>query len=153
MRQHYDFIVIGSGPAGRRAAVQSAKLGRSTLVVERGRKVGGVSVHTGTIPSKTLRETVLNLSGWRERGFYGRAYRVKKEITPADLIKRLHITLNHEVEILEHQFARNRVDVLQGAARFLDPNQIEVAGEDGELHQITGDAFLLAVGTKPYRRY
>lgn len=151
MQQHYDFIAIGSGPAGRRAAVQSAKLGRSTLVVERGRKVGGVSVHTGTIPSKTLRETVLNLSGWRERGFYGRSYRVKKEITTADLIKRLHITLNHEVEILEHQFARNRVDVLQGAARFLDPNRIEVAGEDGEIHQITGDAFLLSVGTKPFR--
>ena len=76
----YDFIVIGSGPAGRRAAIQAAKLGRSVLVVEKGRRVGGVSVHTGTIPSKTLRETVLNLTGWRERGFYGRAYRVKKDI-------------------------------------------------------------------------
>jgi NAD(P) transhydrogenase len=76
----FDFIVIGSGPAGRRAAIQAAKLGRSVLVVERGRRVGGVSVHTGTIPSKTLRETVLNLTGWRERGFYGRAYRVKKDM-------------------------------------------------------------------------
>ena len=76
----YDFIVIGSGPAGKRAAVQAAKLGKSVLVVEKGRRVGGVSVHTGTIPSKTLRETVLNLTGWRERGFYGRAYRVKQDI-------------------------------------------------------------------------
>ncbi|TKB40055.1 MAG: FAD-dependent oxidoreductase, partial [Mesorhizobium sp.] len=66
----YDMLVIGSGPSGRRAAVQSAKLGKSVLVVDRGRRLGGVSVHTGTIPSKTLRETVLNLSGWRERGFY-----------------------------------------------------------------------------------
>ena len=69
--EHYDLVVIGSGPAGRRAAIQAAKFGRDVLVVERGRRVGGVSVHTGTIPSKTLRETVLNLTGWRERGFYG----------------------------------------------------------------------------------
>src|SRR5215471_17067033 len=113
----YDLIVIGSGPAGRRGAVQAAKLGKRVLVVERGRRVGGVSVHTGTIPSKTLRETVLNLSGWRERGFYGRAYRVKQDIGAADLLKRLHITLDHEVEILEHQFARNGVEWLRGAAR------------------------------------
>jgi NAD(P) transhydrogenase len=76
--ENFDLIVIGSGPAGRRAAIQAAKLGRSVLVVENRLRVGGVSVHTGTIPSKTLRETVLNLSGWRERGFYGLAYRVKK---------------------------------------------------------------------------
>ena len=115
----HDFVVIGSGPAGRRAAIQAAKLGRSVLVLEKGRRVGGVSVHTGTIPSKTLRETVLNLTGWRERGFYGRAYRAKKDITAADLRKRLHITLDHEVEGLEHQFARNTVDTVIGAARFL----------------------------------
>ena len=106
---NYDFVVIGSGPAGRRAAIQAAKLGKSVLVVEKGRRVGGVSVHTGTIPSKTLRETVLNLSGWRERGFYGRAYRVKKDIEAKDLMTRLHMTLDHEVEVLEHQFARNGV--------------------------------------------
>jgi len=82
----YDMLVIGSGPSGRRAAVQFAKLGKSVLVVEKGRRVGGVSVHTGTIPSKTLRETVLNLSGWRERGFYGRSYRVKQDIGAVDLI-------------------------------------------------------------------
>ena len=78
----YDFIVLGSGPAGRRAAVQASKLGRSVVVIDDRARVGGVSVHTGTIPSKTLRETVLNLSGWRERGFYGPSYRVKREICP-----------------------------------------------------------------------
>ena len=107
----YDMLVIGSGPSGRRAAVQSAKLGKSVLVVDRGRRLGGVSVHTGTIPSKTLRETVLNLSGWRERGFYGRGYRVKQDISVGDLIERLHKTLDHEVEVLQHQFmhlARSR---------------------------------------------
>src|ERR1700750_1946130 len=113
----YDMLVIGSGPSGRPAAVQFAKLGKSVLVVEKGRRVGGVSVHTGTIPSKTLRETVLNLSGWRERGFYGLAYRAKHDITAADLRRRLSITLDHEVEVLEHQFARNNVACITGHAR------------------------------------
>ena len=85
----YDLVVLGSGPAGRRAAIQAAKLGKSVLVVDNRARVGGVSVHTGTIPSKTLRETVLNLSGWRERGFYGPAYRVKREIGAEDLSSRL----------------------------------------------------------------
>lgn len=148
--QHYDLIVIGSGPAGRRAAVQGAKFNKRVLVVERGRRVGGVSVHTGTIPSKTLRETVLNLSGWRERGFYGRAYRAKKDICAEDLRKRLHITLDHEVEGLEHQFARNNVETIHGVGRFVDPRTVVVTGLDGDL-RCTADRFLIAVGTKPYR--
>jgi NAD(P) transhydrogenase len=147
----YDFIVIGSGPSGRRAAIQAAKLGRSVLVVDKGRRVGGVSVHTGTIPSKTLRETVLNLTGWRERGFYGRAYRVKKDIEAKDLMARLHITLDHEVDVLEHQFARNAVTTLRGAARFLDPHRIEVTLDSGDVRVLTGERFLVAVGTRPYR--
>jgi len=149
--EHYDLIVIGSGPAGRRAAIQAAKLRKSVLVVERGGRVGGVSVHTGTIPSKTLRETALNLSGWRERGFYGRAYRVKQDISADDLRKRLLITLNHEVEVLEHQFARNKVDTLSGEARFLDAHTIEVRGGEGETTTFSADRFLLSVGTRPFR--
>ena len=151
MQSHFDLIVIGSGPAGRRAAIQAAKFGHSALVVEKGRRVGGVSVHTGTIPSKTLRETVLNLSGWRERGFYGRAYRVKQDISSEDLRHRLLKTLDHEVEVLEHQFARNKVDTIAGAARFLDPNTVEVQVSVDEAHAYTADAFLLCVGTVPYR--
>jgi len=151
MTQHFDLIVIGSGPAGRRAAVQAAKLKRSVLVVERGRRVGGVCVHTGTIPSKTLRETVLNLSGWRERGFYGRAHRNKENITAEDLRRRLHITLDHEVEVLEHQFARNSVTWTAGAARFLGANAVEVADEAGAIRHYHGDRIILAVGTTPHR--
>jgi NAD(P) transhydrogenase len=147
----FDLVVIGSGPAGRRAAIQGAKLGRRVLVVEQGRRVGGVSVHTGTIPSKTLRETVLNLSGWRERGFYGMAYRVKHDISAADLLKRLHMTLNHEVEILEHQFARNGVETVCGSARFLDSNRVEITREDGGVEIAKADKFVIAVGTRPYR--
>ncbi|MGE3302231.1 MAG: Si-specific NAD(P)(+) transhydrogenase [Hyphomonadaceae bacterium] len=147
----YDLIVIGSGPAGRRAAVQAAKLRKSVLVVEKGRRVGGVCVHTGTIPSKTLRETVLNLSGWRERGFYGRAYRVKHSISADDLRQRLHITLNHEVEVLEHQFARNMVDWVTGEARFVSPHAVEVESEDGERMLYSAQRFIIAVGTQPHR--
>src|SRR6202051_200713 len=120
----YDMVVIGSGPSGRRAAVQFAKLGKSVLVIEKGRRVGGVSVHTGTIPSKTLRETVLNLSGWRERGFYGRSYRVKQDIGAVDLIARLQKTLDHEVEVL---------------------------AEGGETRVVSAAHILIACGTRPFR--
>ncbi|ASS57631.1 Si-specific NAD(P)(+) transhydrogenase [Rhizobium leguminosarum] len=147
----YDLVVVGSGPAGRRGAIQAAKLGKKVLVIEQGKRVGGVSVHTGTIPSKTLRETALNLSGWRERGFYGRSYRVKEEISADDLRRRLLITLNHEVEVLEHQFARNRVQHIRGKASFIDASTLQVIKDDGETTQVTGASVLLAVGTKPFR--
>lgn len=147
----YDLIVIGSGPAGRRAAIQAAKIGKSVLVVEKGRRVGGVSVHTGTIPSKTLRETVLNLTGYRERGFYGRAYRVKQDIAAPDLMSRLQMTLNHEVDVLEHQFARNGVRTMQGMAHFVDSHRVEVVGPQGDSHVVEGTRFLIAVGTRPHR--
>lgn len=147
----YDLIVIGSGPAGRRAAIQGAKLGKSVLVVEDRRRVGGVSVHTGTIPSKTLRETALNLSGWRERGFYGRSYRVKEEIDGTDLGVRLGKTLEHEVEVLEHQFQRNGVRTIVGTAKFVDPHRLSIACPGGDEHIVVGDRILIAVGTVPYR--
>ncbi|EJZ21336.1 Si-specific NAD(P)(+) transhydrogenase [Rhizobium sp. Pop5] len=147
----YDLVVVGSGPAGRRGAIQAAKLGKKVLVIEQGKRVGGVSVHTGTIPSKTLRETALNLSGWRERGFYGRSYRVKQEISAEDLRRRLLITLDHEVEVLEHQFARNRVHHIRGKASFVDSTTLQVIKDDGEAVTVSGASILLAVGTKPFR--
>jgi NAD(P) transhydrogenase len=147
----YDLLVIGSGPAGRRAAVQAAKLGKSVIVADKGRRLGGVSVHTGTIPSKTLRETVLNLSGWRERGFYGRGYRVKQDISKADLIQRLHKTLDHEVEVLQHQFMRNNVRHAHASVRFKDATTATLTTEEGDISEIRFDKALIAVGTKPYR--
>ncbi len=147
----FDLVVIGSGPSGRRAAVQAAKLGRSVLVVERGARVGGVSVHTGTIPSKTMRETVLNLSGWRERGFYGRAYRVKQDISAADIRARMVKTLEHEVDVLDHQFARNGVKVMRGEASFRSPHEIRVRREGEEDRIVRGRFVLVAVGTVPFR--
>ncbi|SPH23024.1 putative soluble pyridine nucleotide transhydrogenase [Ascidiaceihabitans donghaensis] len=148
---HYDLIIIGSGPSGRSAAIQAGKLKRKVLVIDRKDRLGGVSVHTGTIPSKTLRETVLNLSGWRERSFYGRSYRVKQEISADDLKGRLHQTLDHEVDVLEHQFNRNHVETLNGTAHFIDAQTVEVETEAGETTTITADKFLIATGTKTYR--
>ncbi|WP_092425356.1 Si-specific NAD(P)(+) transhydrogenase [Devosia crocina] len=149
--EHFDLIVIGSGPAGRRAAIQAAKLGKSVLVVENRLRLGGVSVHTGTIPSKTLRETVLNLSGWRERGFYGLSYRVKKDIEGKDLGARLRKTLDYEIEVLEHQFARNGVRTFGGVARFKDDHHIAVRDLTGDEHVFGFDFAVIAVGTAPYR--
>ena len=122
----FDFVVLGAGPAGRRAAIQAAKLGQSVLVVDDRSKVGGVSVHTGTIPSKTLRETALNLSGWRERAFYGQGYRTRATIESEDLNQRIAKTFDYEVAVLEHQFARNGVRTLTGRGHFVGPNEIAV---------------------------
>ncbi len=151
MQTAFDLIIIGSGPAGRRAAIQAAKLDKKVLVVEKSRRVGGVSVHTGTIPSKTLRETVLNLSGWRERGFYGRTYKVKSDISADDLRHRLSKTLDHEVDVLEHQFTRNNVTLINGHARFQSTTEIEITEEDGRRHTVSFERALISVGTRPYR--
>lgn len=148
---HYDFIVIGSGPAGQRAAIQAAKLGKRVAIVERKSEVGGVSLHTGTIPSKTLRESVLHLSGWRLRGFYGDSYRVKEDITAEDILRRLHVTLAHEMEIMKHQLNRNGVKVLDGHARFVDEHSISVTCADGSERHYSAECFLVAVGTRPHR--
>ena len=147
----YDLIIIGSGPSGRSAAIQAGKLKRRVLVVDKRDRLGGVSVHTGTIPSKTLRETVLNLSGWRERSFYGRAYRARESIGAEDLKARLNMTLDYEVDELEHQFNRNHVDTLHGAAKFVGKNKIEVTMQAGETRRLTADKFVIATGTKTYR--
>ena len=151
MLTHYDLIIVGSGPAGRSAAMQAGKLKRRVLVVDSNHRVGGVSVHTGTIPSKTLRETVLNLSGWRERSFYGRSYRVKEEVGAADLKVRLHKTLDYEVDVLEHQFNRNHVDTLAGSARIISPTKMTVSTQADEVLELSADRFLIASGTKTYR--
>jgi len=147
----YDLIIIGSGPSGRAAAIQAGKLKRKVLVVDRRDRLGGVSVHTGTIPSKTLRETVLNPSGWRERSFYGRSYRVKDQIRAEDLKARLHMTLDYEVDVLEHQFNRNHVETMDGVARFTGPHEIEVTADAGDTTRLTAAKFLISTGTKTYR--
>src|SRR5690625_3541192 len=113
-KREYDVVVIGSGPGGQKAAIASAKLGKSVAVIERGRMIGGVCVNTGTIPSKTLREAVLYLTGMSQRDLYGASYRVKDNITPADLNTRTHHVIGREIDVVRNQLMRNRVDLLLG---------------------------------------
>src|SRR5215218_9401659 len=122
----YDLLVIGSGPAGQRAAIQAAKLGKRVAIVERKAVVGGVCINTGTIPSKTLREAVLHLSGYRERGFYGASYAVKQNITLPDLLVRTDQVIRHEIDVTRHQLNRNRVEVLEASGAFLDPHTVRL---------------------------
>ena len=149
--EKYDFVVIGSGPAGQRAAIQAAKLGRSVLLVEQHFLIGGACVHTGTIPSKTLREAVLYLSGWRQRGFYGRSYRVKERVTVEDLVQRLDITVRHEIEMQQHKMHRNYVSTRAGRATFDDPHHIRIEGAEGEQEVVEADHVLIATGSRPAR--
>ncbi|MFV1996610.1 MAG: Si-specific NAD(P)(+) transhydrogenase [Acidiferrobacterales bacterium] len=146
-----DYLVVGSGPAGQRAAIQAAKLGKKVVLIERRSLVGGVTVHTGTIPSKTLREAILYLTGWRQRGFYGRDYRVKESITIDDLAQRLQFTIRHEIEVINDQLYRNGVEVITGEASFADANIINVKLRDGETRKYTADKIFLATGTHPRR--
>ena len=148
---HYDLIVTGSGPAGKRAAIQATKVGKSALMIEKSLIVGGVTVHTGTIPSKTLRETVLFLSGWRQRGIYGRSYKVKDNITAEDLTQRLQSTLSYEIEIIQHQLMRNNVDMVHGHARFKNKHSVTVEDDNGVVTEFSADNFLICVGTKTVR--
>ena len=149
--QQYDVVIIGSGPAGKTAAIQGAKLGKKIAIIDGMPQVGGVCVHTGTIPSKTLRETVLNLTGWRERGFYGRSYRAKADIRASDLMQRLNMTLQSEVDILEDHLVRNGVDIFSGIGSFLSPTEVEVRTLLGESTKLKGNCVIIAVGTRTFR--
>lgn len=149
--QRVDFLVIGSGPAGQKGAIQAAKLGKSVVLVERGSQVGGVTVHTGTIPSKTLREAVLYLSGWKQRRFYGRGYRLKRDVSMKDLTERLQITIGHEIESIRDKLFRNGVELVEGSARFVDPHVVEITRPNGDTLRIHADKVLISVGTRPTR--
>jgi NAD(P) transhydrogenase len=144
----FDLVVIGSGPAGQKGAIAAAKLGKKVALIDRTEMVGGVCLHTGTIPSKTLREAILYLSGFRERTFYGRDYTVSKEITVADLAFRVQKVLGREVEVVRAQLNRNHVTTLSGMARFIDANTLEVESPDGAT-RVRGDRILIACGTRP----
>ena len=144
----YELLVIGSGPAGQKAAIQAAKLGRRVAIVER-RTLGGVSVNRGTIPSKTLREAVVYLTGLSQRAVYGESYRVKEEITVDDLALRTRQVVEREIDIVRNQLARNRVHMVTGIARFVDPHTIAVSG--GEERRLTAEKIVIATGTRPHR--
>ncbi|MGH9450626.1 MAG: Si-specific NAD(P)(+) transhydrogenase [Terriglobia bacterium] len=146
--QKYDVIVIGSGPAGQRAAIQTAKSGKRVALIEKQRMIGGSCVNTGTIPSKTMREAVLHLSGYNYQSIYGSNYRVKDKIGMADLAFRVQHVIKTEVDVAEAQLSRNGVELMSGTATFADPKTVRVEGAQGTL-SYTADFFIIATGTKP----
>ena len=145
----FDLIAIGSGPAGQRAAVQTAKLGLRAAIVEEGNCLGGVCVNTGTIPSKTMREAILHLTGMRHRGFYGQGYRVKDEVTFADIAHRTKLVVDRESDVIRDQLSRNHVAHFEGRGRLAGPGVVEVDTVHGERTRLEAEAIVIATGSAP----
>ncbi len=148
----YDMLVVGSGPAGQRAAIQAAKLNKRVALAECKAVIGGVCINTGTIPSKTLREAVLHLSGYRERSLYGASYTVKQKITMADLLYRTDHVIRHEIDVTRHQLMRNRIELFEAAASFVDPHTLRLNYLDGRgQREVTAAYVVIATGTHATR--
>ena len=145
----FDLVVIGSGPAGQKGAIAAAKLGKRVAMVDRREMIGGASLHTGTIPSKTLREAVLYLTGYRQRAFYGRDYKLKQEISITDLMERVNTVVARETAVIRQQLGRNGVAMIDGTARFTSPHSLEVEGKQNA--QLEADYILIASGTRAAR--
>jgi NAD(P) transhydrogenase len=148
----FDLVVIGSGPGGQKAAIAAAKLGKRVCLIERRNMIGGVCVNTGTIPSKTLREAVLYLTGFAMRELYGASYRLKSDITITDLLSRTQHVVGREVEVVRSQLLRNHVELVQGSAKFVDPHTLQVQGDSrGDHHDISAAKIVIATGSRPAR--
>jgi NAD(P) transhydrogenase len=146
--QSYQLLVIGSGAAGQRAAIQGAKSGKSVALFERREVIGGTCFNTGTIPSKTMREAVLHLSGYHYQQIYGVSYRVKEKITMADLSFRVHHVIKTEIDVAQAQLSRNGVNVVTGTASFIDPHTVQAVSARGTT-EVRGDFVIIATGTTP----
>jgi NAD(P) transhydrogenase len=148
----YDLLVIGSGPAGQRAAIQGAKLDKKVAIVERKAVLGGCSVNLGTIPSKTLREAALELCGYRLREFYGASYTVKQHITMQDLLFRTNRVIQHELDVTRHQLMRNNVELIVATASFVAPDTVRLDYVDGAgSRSIRANKIVIAAGAETTR--
>jgi NAD(P) transhydrogenase len=146
----YDLLVLGSGPSGQKAAIAASKLGRRVAIVDRRDMIGGVCINTGTVPSKTLREAVLYLTGLSQRDLYGSSYRVKDEITVSDLAARTQHVISRQTDVIRNQLSRNHVAMITGTGRFADAHSIWIDG-DGRDNKVTADKIIIAAGTRPAR--
>ncbi|MGW7163932.1 Si-specific NAD(P)(+) transhydrogenase [Streptomyces sp. NPDC054884] len=147
----FDMLVLGSGPGGQKAAIAAAKLGRRVAVADRPDMVGGVSLHTGTIPSKTLREAVLYLTGLTQRDLYGQSYRLKENITVADLTARTQHVVGREIDVIRSQLSRNHIALFAGTGRFTDDHTIALREVTGQERLISAEHIVIATGTRPAR--
>src|SRR4051794_10758705 len=148
--KHYDVGVIGTGPAGQKAAIQAAKLGKKAVITEKNNVLGGATINTGTIPSKALREAVMHLTGVSKRGLFGESYRVKRNITIADLIVVSQQVIHHELELIRDHLERNNVELIWGSARF-DNEVMLYIDRPNDFELISADVFVIATGTRPAR--
>jgi NAD(P) transhydrogenase len=146
--QPYELIVIGSGPGGQRASIQAVKAGKRVALVEKQSAVGGVCINTGTIPSKTMREAVLHLSGFYDQSFYGANYHSKDQVTMADLNFRVQRVIENEVSVIQDQLKRNGVELIHGTGKFTAPHHVRVENNNG-FTELEGEFIILATGTKP----
>src|SRR5579863_8801557 len=146
--QSYDLIVIGSGPAGQRAAIQASKAGKKVALVEKREVIGGVCINTGTIPSKTMREAVIHFSGFHYQAIYGMNYRVKEKVSMADLSFRVQHVIRTEIDVTQSQLSRNNVEMLTGQASFVDSTHVDVENSRGK-SRVEAPFIIIAVGTKP----
>ncbi len=147
----FDVLIMGSGPGGQRAAIAAAKLGKRVAVVERRDMIGGVCINTGTIPSKTLREAVVYLTGMSQREMYGSSYRVKEEITRDDLMARTQHVTGRQIDVVRSQLGRNHVTLLTGLGAFVDPHTIQITDGSSRARTVTADKIIIATGTRPAR--
>jgi NAD(P) transhydrogenase len=144
----FDLLVIGSGPAGQRAAIQGAKYGKKVALVEGREVIGGACINTGTIPSKTMREAVLHLSGHYYQSVYGSSYRVKEKISMADLLFRVQHVIKTEIDVIRAQLSRNGIELVVGTASFVAPNRVRVESSKG-FSEYEAKSIVIATGTKP----
>jgi NAD(P) transhydrogenase len=145
----YELLVIGSGPAGQKAAIQAAKLRRRVAIVEKRRAVGGVCVNTGTIPSKTIREAILYLTGLNQRGVYGQGYRLKDQVSIEDISVRTRQVVERERSVIRDQLLRNHVTMLDGAARFVEAHALAITDREGRERSVTAERIVIAAGSEP----
>ena len=150
--EHFDLVVIGSGPAGEKGAAQAAYFGKRVCLIERAPKPGGAAVNTGTIPSKTLRETALYFSGLRQRGLYGVDLRVKQDITISDFMHRERAVIETQWALIADNIEKHGITTIQGAARFIDARTVEIARYGLPTRQVTGDVILVATGDRKSTR-
>ncbi len=147
----YDLIVIGSGPAGEKAAIEASKLRKSVAIIERKSVQGGVCLHTGTIPSKTLRETVLYMSGLRQRSVYGLVGPGRRSLTISELMYRKSQVIQQELDVIQQNMARHRIEVISGAGTISAPDTVVVSRSNADQRVIKSECIIIATGTRSHR--
>src|SRR6185436_5860076 len=145
----FDLVVIGTGPAGEKGAAQAAYYGKRVAIVERAPYVGGAAINTGTVPSKTLRETALYFSGLRQRGLYGIDYSLKEGLTVRDFMHREQVVVKRERQIIKQNLEQHKIEGVWGAGVIVDPHTVRVQTLSGEIRDLNADFVLIATGSSP----